>query len=147
MISEYLLIGTKNILVDFSFISSKVFPNVNIQKTMLHFYFPSYLFVNKPTRKPVSDIFNVKWFSYWNKVNERNKGLFLIYMGKDLNSAQRFIVKCLKNLKNKSFHIKKMVERQTSKEIINNWLHIKSSIYIVHWLIFQACAFRAHDDR
>ena len=68
-------------------------------------------------------------------------------MEKVSNSAHRFVVRCLENLKNQSCHIGKMVERQTSKEIINNQLHIKASLNIVYWLTFQACAFKGHDER
>jgi hypothetical protein len=95
-------------------------------------------------------------------------------MGKDLNSAHRFATTCLENLKNQSCHIKKIVKRQTTQEILNNWLYIKASIDIVWakivkrqttqeilnnwlyikasidiicWLTFQACAFRGHNER
>ena len=45
------------------------------------------------------------------KLMRGNNELFFIYMRKGLNSVQRFIVKRLKNLKNKSCHNKKIVER------------------------------------
>jgi hypothetical protein len=68
-------------------------------------------------------------------------------MEKCPNSAHRFATRCLKNLKNQSGHIEKVVKRQTTQEILNNWLRIKASIDIVRWLTFQACAFRGHDER
>jgi len=51
-------------------------------------------------------------------------------MEKDLNSAHRFVVRFLKNLKNQSCHIKKVVERQISQEILDNYLRIKALIDI-----------------
>jgi hypothetical protein len=68
-------------------------------------------------------------------------------MRKGPNSAHRFVIRCLENLKNQSCHIKKVVKRQTTQEILNNQLHIKASIDIIRWLTFQACAFRGHDER
>jgi hypothetical protein len=49
-------------------------------------------------------------------------------MEKVSNSAHRFVVGYLENLKNYSCHIKKVVGRQTSKEIINNQMCIKTSL-------------------
>jgi hypothetical protein len=51
-------------------------------------------------------------------------------MEKDLNLAHRFVVKFLKNLKNQSCDIKKVVERQISQEILDNYLRIKALIDI-----------------
>jgi len=68
-------------------------------------------------------------------------------MGKDQNSAHRFATKCLKILKNQSCHIKKVIKRQTTQEILNNRLCIKASIDIVRWLTVQACAFKGCGER
>jgi hypothetical protein len=68
-------------------------------------------------------------------------------MGKGPNLAHRFATRCLENLKNQSYHIEKVVKRQTTQEIQNNRLRIKASIDIVCWLTFQACALRGHDER
>ena len=43
-------------------------------------------------------------------------------------------------------HIDKLVDKQTSKEIENNRLRLKTSIECAQWLAFQACAFRDHDE-
>jgi hypothetical protein len=51
-------------------------------------------------------------------------------MEKDLNLAHKFVVKFLKNLKNQSCDIKKVVERQISQEILDNCLRIKALIDI-----------------
>jgi hypothetical protein len=68
-------------------------------------------------------------------------------MGKSQNSAHKFAIRCLENLKIQSCHIEKVVKRQTTQEILNNRLRIKASIDIVCWLTFQACAFKGHDKR
>ena len=56
---------------------------------------------------------------------------FLNHMKKGPNLTHRFVVRCLKNLKNQSCDIKKVVERQTSQEILDNPLSIKVSTDIV----------------
>ncbi|XP_075665649.1 uncharacterized protein LOC142635363 [Castanea sativa] len=43
-------------------------------------------------------------------------------------------------------HTDKLVEKQTSKEIENNRLWLKTSIECARWIAFQACAFRGHDE-
>ena len=111
------------------------------------FCFPCYLFPSKPSGKPGSDTFTVKGFNCWKKVNDGKRCAFFTHMKKGSNSANRFATRCLENLKNQSYHIEKVVKRQTTEEIQNNRLCIKASIDIVCWLTFQACAFRGHDER
>ncbi|XP_021757950.1 zinc finger MYM-type protein 1-like [Chenopodium quinoa] len=68
-------------------------------------------------------------------------------MGKDSNSTHNFATKCYFNLKNQSCHLEKIVEKQNAEEIVRNRLRLKTSIDVVKWLTFQACAFRGHDER
>jgi len=110
------------------------------------FCFPCYLFPSKSSGKPRWDIFTVKGFNCWKKVNDGERCAFFTHMGKGPNSARRFATRCLKILKNHSCHIEKVVKRQTTQEILNNRLRIKASIDIVHWLTFWTCAFRRHDE-
>ena len=35
---------------------------------------------------------------------------------------------------------------QTTKQILKNRLRVKTSIDVIRWLTFQACAFRGHDE-
>jgi hypothetical protein len=35
---------------------------------------------------------------------------------------------------------------QSTEQIQNNRLHVKTSIDVVWWLAFQGCAFRGHDE-
>jgi hypothetical protein len=46
-----------------------------------------------------------------------NNVLFFTHMGKCSNSAYRFAVRCLENLKNHLCHIEKVVGRQTVQQI------------------------------
>ncbi|KAK4558185.1 hypothetical protein RGQ29_007800 [Quercus rubra] len=39
-----------------------------------------------------------------------------------------------------------LIEKQTSKELENNRLRLKTSVECARWLAFQACAFRGHDE-
>nr|XP_023870530.1 E3 SUMO-protein ligase KIAA1586-like [Quercus suber] len=55
-------------------------------------------------------------------------------------------MKCCKDLENHSRHIDKLIEKQTSKELENNRLRLKTSVECARWLAFQACAFRGHDE-
>ena len=68
------------------------------------------------------------------------------HVGKDQNSTHKIAVKCCENLKNYSRHIDKLIEKQTSQELENNRLRLKTSIKCARWLAFQACAFRGHDE-
>jgi hypothetical protein len=63
------------------------------------------------------------------------------------NSPNKIAVKCCEDLKNYSRHIDKLIEKQSSQEIENNQLWLKTSIDSVRWLAFQACAFRGYDEK
>jgi hypothetical protein len=67
-------------------------------------------------------------------------------VGTDPNSPHKIAVKCCEDLKNYSRYIGKLIEKQSSQEIENNRLRLKTSIDSVRWLAFQACAFRGHDE-
>ena len=68
------------------------------------------------------------------------------HVGKEPNSPHKIAVKCCEDLKNYSRHIDKLIEKQTSKELENNRLRLKTSVECARWLAFQACAFRGHDE-
>ena len=55
-------------------------------------------------------------------------------MRKCLNSAHKFVIRCLKNLKDQSCNFEKVVKRQTTQKILNNRLRIKALIDIVRHL-------------
>jgi hypothetical protein len=125
----------------------KSHPWLQCSKKSTAFCFPCYLFPSKSSGKPGSYTFIVKGFNCWKKINDRERCAFLTHMGKSQNSAHKFAIRCLENLKIQSCHIEKVVKRQTTQENLNNRLRIKASIDIVCWLTFQACAFKGHDKR
>ena len=43
-------------------------------------------------------------------------------------------------------HLQRVVDHFTTKQIANNWLQLKASIFIVRYLTFQAIAFRGRDE-
>ncbi|XP_028092674.1 zinc finger MYM-type protein 1-like [Camellia sinensis] len=68
-------------------------------------------------------------------------------MGKDPNSSHRVAIKCCCDLTNQAQHIEAIIEKQTSIQIARNHLRLKTSIDVIKWLTFQACAFRGRDER
>ncbi|KAL4616285.1 hypothetical protein ACB092_07G187600 [Castanea dentata] len=107
---------------------------------------PCYLFSKKPIGRPGSDAFILTGFNNWKKVNDGMNCPLLRHVGKDPNFPHKIAVKCCEDLKNYSRHIDKLIEKQTSKELENNRLRLKTSIECAQWLAFQACAFRGHDE-
>ncbi|CAL5426858.1 unnamed protein product [Camellia sinensis] len=110
------------------------------------FCLPCFLFT-KPTRRPRSSAFTVEGFSSWKKVNKGKNCPLLSHMGKDPNSSHRVAIKCCCDLTNQAQHIEAIIEKQTSIQIARNRLRLKTSIDVIKWLTFQACAFRGRDER
>ncbi|KAB2037331.1 hypothetical protein ES319_D03G067500v1 [Gossypium barbadense] len=52
-----------------------------------------------------------------------------------------------RDLINQAQHILHIIEKQTSQEVANNRLILKTSIDVVRWLTFQACSLRGHNER
>ncbi|KAK4589251.1 hypothetical protein RGQ29_020020 [Quercus rubra] len=107
---------------------------------------PCYLFSKKPTGRPGSDVFISTGFNNWKKVKDGMNCPLIRHEGKEPNSPHKIAVKCCEDLQNYSRHIDKLIEKQTSKELENNRLRLKTSIECARWLAFQACAFRGHDE-
>ena len=107
---------------------------------------PCYLFSKKPIGRPGSDAFISTGFNNWKKVKDGMNCPLVHHVGKEPNSPHKIVVKCCEDLKNYSRHIDKLIEKQTSKELENNRLQLKTSIECARWLAFQACAFRGHDE-
>ena len=61
-------------------------------------------------------------------------------MGMDPNSSHRVAIKCRCDLTNQAQHIEAIVEKQTSIQIARNRLQLKTSLDMIKWLTFQACA-------
>ncbi|KAK4564437.1 hypothetical protein RGQ29_006478 [Quercus rubra] len=107
---------------------------------------PCYLFSKKPTGRPGSDVLISTGFNNWKKVKDGMNCPLIRHEGKEPNSPHKIAVKCCEDLQNYSRHIDKLIEKQTSKELENNRLRLKTSIECARWLAFQACAFRGHDE-
>ena len=56
------------------------------------------------------------------------------HVGKEPNFPHKIAVKCCEDLKNYSRHINKLIQKQTSKELENNWLRLKTSVECAHRL-------------
>ncbi|XP_028079272.1 zinc finger MYM-type protein 1-like [Camellia sinensis] len=111
------------------------------------FCLPCFLFT-KPTGRPGSSAFTIEGFSSWKKVNKGKNCPLLSHMGKDPpNSSHRVAIKCCCDLTNQAQHIEAIIEKQTSIQIARNRLRLKTSIDVIKWLTFQACAFRGRDER
>jgi Domain of unknown function (DUF4371) len=67
-------------------------------------------------------------------------------MGQDVNSAHNFTTQCYHNLQKSLGHIENMIEKQNEKVVLDARQRLTVSIDSIKWLIFQACAFRGHDE-
>ena len=54
-------------------------------------------------------------------------------------------MRCCVDLMKQSGHIDKVMHAQSSQQILDSMLRVKTSIYDVRWLTFQTCVFRGHD--
>jgi hypothetical protein len=100
------------------------------------FCHPCYIFVKKSTGCLGLDAFTMKGFKNWKKVTDGMTFPFMEHVGKDLNSPYKIAVKCCDDLNNYSRHISKLIEKQSSQEMENNRLRLKTSIDSVRWLVF-----------
>ena len=111
------------------------------------FCFPCFLFNKKPIGRAGSDTFTVSGFNKWKKVNCGKDCAFIVHEGKTTASAHNFSVRCYEDLKNQLCHIENVIEKQTTKQVMDNRLRLRVSIEAIKWLTFQACALRGHDER
>jgi len=79
-------------------------------------------------------------------VHDGKKCAFLTHIGDDLCSPHNNAVKSCEDLKQQSRHIDKLLNAQSTEQIQNNRLRVKTSIDVVQWLTFQGYAFRGHDE-
>ncbi|XP_077216005.1 uncharacterized protein LOC143850666 [Tasmannia lanceolata] len=146
-LSEYPLSGAENHLRRFqsSWFKNFCWLEYSPSKDAV-FCLPCYLFCKEPTGGPGLGAFTSEGFRNWKKVNDGLNCAFLGHVGKEHNSPHKIAEKACHDLLNQSQHIEKLIEKQTSQEIENNRLRLKTSIDTVRWLTFQACAFRGHDE-
>jgi hypothetical protein len=70
----------------------------------------------------------VKGFKNWKKMNDGMNCSLMGHVETDPNSSHKITVKCCEDLKNYSLHIGKLIEKQSSQEMKNNRLRLKTSI-------------------
>ncbi|XP_024634768.1 zinc finger MYM-type protein 1-like [Medicago truncatula] len=105
-----------------------------------------YLFSNKPSGRPGSEVFISTGFRSWRKVRNGENCSFLKHIGKDPRSPHNNAMKACQDFLNQDGHLRNVIEVQSSSQILNNRLCLKTSIDTVRWLTIQACAFRGHRE-
>ena len=85
--------------------------------------------------------FIVGGFRNWRKVGCKDC-YFQGHIGKNPNLAHRVAEQMCKDLMNQWQHLQRLVDHFTTKQIANNQLQLKASVFIVRYLAFQAIAFR-----
>ena len=98
------------------------------------------------SRRPGCDAFTFTRFRNWKKVNNGKNCAFLNHVGEDPCSPHNNAMKYCDDLLNESVHIDKVMNVQSSEQILNNRLRVKTSIDIIRWLTIQGCPFRGHDE-
>ena len=77
---------------------------------------PCYLFNSKHGVRNGTNAFTVKGFNNWKKVNAGKSGAFLHHVGEDPCSPHNNAVRCCQILLNKSQHIDKIMNAQSSEK-------------------------------
>ena len=83
------------------------------------------------------------------KVGEKlmlERTAFFNHIGDDPCSPHNNVMRCCVDLMKQSGYIDKVMHVQSSQQILDNRLRVKTSIDVVRWLAFQACSFRGHDE-
>lgn len=88
---------------------------------------PCFLFSKKPIGKSGSDVFVVKGFQNWKKVNNGNECSFLKHMG-DASSAHNYSVGCFTNLKNSMAQIDNVILKQKKRMVATGRLRLATTI-------------------
>ncbi|XP_052478049.1 uncharacterized protein LOC128033834 [Gossypium raimondii] len=110
------------------------------------FCHPCYL-LNKLSGCAGSRSFIIDGFRSWKKVNDGENCVLLSHIGNDPNSLHKKAIMQSRDLINQAQHILHVIEKQTSQEVANNRLILKTSIDVVRWLTFQTCSLRGHNER
>ncbi|KAL5825154.1 hypothetical protein ACOSQ3_021217 [Xanthoceras sorbifolium] len=86
-----------------------------------------------------SNAFTLDGFRNWKKVNDGTRCAFKKHVTEEPCSAHNVAVQSCNDLMNQGCHIDRAINRQTSEQITNNCLQLKSSIDSIRWLTFQGC--------
>ncbi|KAL6584269.1 hypothetical protein OROMI_003558 [Orobanche minor] len=124
-LTEYKAKGSKNHTRRFQYAWFSLFPNCD-----------------KPSVSHGYDSFTVKGFDNWKKVNGKNCS-FLKHLG---TSQHRNSLVYSENLLNQATHIENVILKQNEEEVRKNRLRLKTTVDVIRWLTYQACALRGHDE-
>ncbi|KAL7150065.1 hypothetical protein ABFS83_05G083300 [Erythranthe nasuta] len=106
---------------------------------------PCYLFASKQVARFGANAFTVEGFGNQKKVNDGDTCFFLRHVGN--HTSSHFIsMKSCEDLMNQSRHIDKVMQRQSSVQILNNRLRLRTSIDCVCGLAYQSSSFRSHEE-
>ncbi|ESR59275.1 hypothetical protein CICLE_v10018323mg, partial [Citrus x clementina] len=133
--------GTQNHRFQFSWFSKFPWLEYSISKDKA-FCFPWYIFHDKPSK---NEAFVVDGVQNWKYVGCEKTCPFAQHEGGHGSSHNDAMLKW-SNLKDPSKHIDKRLNAQSSQQILENRLQLKTSIVATKWLAKQACAFRGHDE-
>jgi len=97
---------------------------------------PYYVFTMKTVGHPGWDVFTTNGFTNWKKVHDGKKYAFLNHIREDPCSPHKNAVKSCVNIRKQSCHIDKVLNAQSTEQILNNQLCVKTSIDVVRWLAF-----------
>jgi len=104
------------------------------------FYFPYYLFDNQPSKCPT---FTIEGFNSQKRVNNGDKCTFVHHVGCPLSPHYMAMDKW-QGLRHPSRHVDKVLNVQSSQEVLANRLRLMTSIKACQWLSIQGCAFRVN---
>jgi hypothetical protein len=113
---------------------------------MLHIVYHVIFFSMKALGRLGWDVFTIKGFRSWKNGHDGKNCTFLTHIGEDPCSPHNNAVKYCEDLRNQSRHIDKVLNAQSIEQILNNRIHVKTSINVAWWLAFQGCTFRNHDE-
>ncbi|XP_023764783.1 uncharacterized protein LOC111913291 [Lactuca sativa] len=112
------------------------------QHMLLIVLFVIYLMINQVCAMVMMRLL-LKDLTIGKKLTMGKKCAFLKHIG---YSQHRNAVTFAENLMNQATHIENIIVKQNEAQILKNHLRLKSSIDMVRWLTFQACALPGHDQ-
>jgi hypothetical protein len=121
----------KSTLVAFKFLGLHNLLGLNILVLrMLDIVHHVIFFSMKPLGCPGWDVFTIKGFRSQRKVHNGKYCAFLSHIGDDPCSPHNNVVKYCENFRNQSQHIDEVLNAQSTEEILNNRLHMKTSVNV-----------------
>ncbi|XP_021991725.2 zinc finger MYM-type protein 1-like [Helianthus annuus] len=144
-LDEYKPRGPKNNLRRFKYAWFDMFPNWLEYSPTKHkaYCFLCYLCNDKQNESHGHSAFTSEGFDNWKKVNDRDKCPLLKHI-QSSNHKKAFLL--YTNLLNQEAHLDNFIETKNEGKIRKNRLRLKTTIDVVRWLTYQACALRGHDE-